>query len=259
MSKFLGGRGRERRRQNSTGSLVSVNSLGSTNSITSRGWRTRADSIVESSSDTNSVLASSYIRVPLADSLAPDVPPGSAKPPGAEETLHHPRAQDAEQARNRADEHAQDIEEERDWALVHARDARDVQEKVQKRIQELEDMPKAVEAALSSKNANKEGDRALEYAREANEAQVSAKDALNEAQSRVQKLEDMLKSFETTSEEKQSQIVVAQGRIQVLEHELTLKLWTVDTLTPDAGRMQSHIDTLTIDLCTSVAVSKNLE
>ncbi|KAF9470563.1 hypothetical protein BDN70DRAFT_939597 [Pholiota conissans] len=69
----------------------------------------------------------------------------------------------------------------------------------------------------------------------------------------------ILDALAATSKEKQLQTITAQGHIQALEHELTLKSQAVDTLTTDTEQMQSQIDALTADLRTSVAVSINLE
>ncbi|KAF9470044.1 hypothetical protein BDN70DRAFT_946344, partial [Pholiota conissans] len=180
-------------RQDSTGSLVSVNSLSSTGSIAShsvpktlpsklsnifssemvssslstlKAGKIRADSIVEPSSDTNPIFG--------------------------------------------AHKRTQDTEEERDRALSYARDARDAQQKAQIWIQELEDTLKFVEAELGSqakiidaltsssdgsqsqihslevdlqkvvsisKNVE-ERDRALAHGREANDAQIASKDTV---------------------------------------------------------------------------------
>ncbi|KAF9470030.1 hypothetical protein BDN70DRAFT_940177, partial [Pholiota conissans] len=166
---------------------------------------TRADSIVESSSDTNSVVASPYFRVPLAANCASDVPQGSAKTPGSEETSRLSQAQDAEQARNRAQQMRSGptrgagsgsrpcsrIELEDTLKSVEAElsskaktlDALTISsDEIQSQIHSLEvDLQKAVSI---SKNVEEERDRALSVAREANDAQVASKDALNEAQSR---------------------------------------------------------------------------
>ncbi|KAF9471112.1 hypothetical protein BDN70DRAFT_901602 [Pholiota conissans] len=269
VSKFLGGRSRERRRQDSTSSLVS----GSTDSIASRGAPKNPPfklSNLGGPEWTPSLKFQFYFGFFIFSSFA--------GPISAEETLHQSEAQDAEDTRNRVQKRIQELEEERDQALVHARDAREAQEKGQTRIQELENTLKSVEAELSSKaktldalTTSSDGLRMqidilkvdLKKAKSISKNVEEERDRVREAEQQRDNLDKYARNMEEERDKAilsaQDAHVKAQARIQDLEEELSSKSQTFNALTATSNGLESQIDALTIDLHNILAVRKGVE
>ncbi|KAF9477176.1 hypothetical protein BDN70DRAFT_128067 [Pholiota conissans] len=282
VSKFLGGRSRERRRVDSTSNLVPINTLSSVNDVVPQGApknppsklsnvvsssfvssplstlkarRTRTDSILESSLDANSVSASSYLQTTLNENLPSNTnaPSGSAESNDLKEKSLQSEMQNVEF--DGAKKRAQDLEQERDQALSHARDARDGQEKAQMRILELEDTLKSVEATLNSKSQTLE---ALTISSGQLQLQIDTLEVdLQKSISISKAVEDERDKALTQAREANDAHTTAQSHIQALEDDLTRKSDAVDKLTTDTDRMQSQIDVLTTDLLHSTSVYKN--
>ncbi|KAF9477235.1 hypothetical protein BDN70DRAFT_896671 [Pholiota conissans] len=272
VSNFLGGRSRERRRVNSTGKLAPVKTLGSANDVVPEGTpknppsklsnvisstfvssplstfkarRTRTDSILESSSDANSLSQSSYLRTPLDESLPSNAnaTSGSARNPDVEEKLRQSRMHNAEL--DRAQKRAQDLEAERDQALFHARDAR---EQAQMQIRELEDALKSKSQTLDT----------LIISSEELQSQIDTlKTDLQQAMSVSKTVEEERDKAFTHARKAKDAYATAQSHIQVLEDDLTRKSEAVDKLTTDTDRMQTQIDALTTNVLHSTGAYKD--
>ncbi|KAF9477236.1 hypothetical protein BDN70DRAFT_881393 [Pholiota conissans] len=275
VSKFLGGRNRERQRVDSTSNPVPINTLDSQNDIapqdapknlpskfsnvvsstfissplsTLKARRTRTDSILESSSDANSLSRSSYFRTPVAENL-PSKAIGPTKTNDVEERLRQSEMQNAEL--DGAKKRAQDLEE-RDQALIHSRD---MQEKAQARIRELEDVLKSVEAGLNSKSQMLD---ALTIDPEELQSQIDTlKTDLQQAVSVSKTVEEERDRALDHAREANDAQVAAEARIQALEDDLTRKSEAVDKLTTDTDRMQTQIDALTTDILHSTSAYKD--
>ncbi|KAF9473133.1 hypothetical protein BDN70DRAFT_900014 [Pholiota conissans] len=278
VSRFLGGRTREKRNLGSTGSAVSINNLGSTSSLVSQSApknplsklanivasnpvppsvstltaaRSRSDSIVESSSDTDSVSASSNYRTPIAENLPSNAPLRSNKSAGDQAQA---RVQEAEEARDRAQKRARELEEERDQAIS---DAKATQDTAQIRIQELEGSLKANGDELSAKSQALD---ALTVRSEGLQSEIDTLKAdLGNALAVSKDMEDERDRALAHAREANDAHLTAQARILTLEDDVSVKSQEVNTLTTDAERTQSKIDALTTDLHNSLAASKNLE
>ncbi|KAF9470414.1 hypothetical protein BDN70DRAFT_939732 [Pholiota conissans] len=219
---------------------------------TLKAWRIRTDSILELSSDANSMSTSSYIRTPLDENLPfnTNASSGSAETNG---------------------KRAQDLKIERDQALIYARD-------------ELEEVLKSIEAELNSKSKTL---GALTSGSEELRSQIGiTKGDLQKAAS-ISKIVDEERDRALTCARKANDAhTTARSHIQALESELTVKSEAIDTLTtdflrptsahkdsrlhgreledaqtttPPKQKLQFHIDVLATDLLKSVAISKNLE